>query len=52
MEIQILVTARAQHGRTLQKNGCVFFFLKSCLEDFFKTIRDQSVNIYWTVQTH
>ena len=51
MEIQILVTARAQHGRTLQKNGC-FFFLKSCLEDFFKTIRDQSVNIYWTVQTH
>ena len=34
MEIQILVTARAQHGRTLQKNGC--FFFKSCLEDFLK----------------
>ena len=34
------------------KKRMCFFFLKSCLEDFFKTIRDQSVNIYWTVQTH
>ena len=35
MEIQILVTARAQHGRTLQKNGC-FFFFKIMFRRFFK----------------
>ena len=41
---------RGLNMEELSKKTDVFF--KSCLEVFFKTIRDQSVNIYWTVQTH